>query len=46
MNAEEEGLSTAQRFDLTTSNINLDILMGKEPIPTLDIEMSEIQNEL
>ena len=46
MNAEEEGLSVNQRLDLIVSDKTVDKMMGPEPIPSLDIEMSEIQNEL
>jgi hypothetical protein len=42
MNAEEEGLSVNQRLDLIVSDKTVDKMMGPEPIPSLDIEMSEI----
>lgn len=46
MNAEEEGLSVNQRLDLTIAERTVEKIMGPEPVPSLDIEMDEIQNEL
>ena len=46
MNAEEEGLSVNERLDLIISDKTVDKMMGPEPIPSLDIQMDEIQNEL
>ena len=46
MNAEEEGLSVNQRLDLQIAERTVERMMGPEPIPSLDIEMDEIQNEL
>jgi len=46
MNAEEEGLGVNERLDLIISDKTVDKMMGGEPIPSLDIEMDEIQNEL
>jgi len=46
MNAEEDGLSINQRMDLIIADRTVEIMMGPEPIPSLDIEMDEIQNEL
>ena len=46
MNAEEEILSVEQRESLILSDSTVQQLMGPEPIPTLDIAMDEIQNEL
>lgn len=46
MNAEEEGLSVNQRMDLTIAERTVERMMGPEPVPSLDIEMDEIQNEL
>ena len=46
MNAEEEGLSVNQRLDLVSCHRTVEKTMGPEPIPSLDIEMDEIQNEL
>lgn len=46
MNAEEEGLSVNQRLDLTIAERTVEKMMGPEPVPSLDIEMDEIQNEL
>lgn len=42
MNAEEESLSLEQREGLILSETQVQMLMGPEPIPTLDIEMDEI----
>ena len=46
MNAEEEGISVNQRLDLTIAERTVEKIMGPEPVPSLDIEMDEIQNEL
>lgn len=46
MNAEQEGLSINQRLDLTIADRTVEKMMGPEPVPSLDIEMDEIQNEL
>ena len=46
MNADEENLTTNARFDLIASDKTVERLMGPEPIPSLDIQMDEIQNEL
>jgi hypothetical protein len=46
MNAEEEGLSVNERLDLVIQDVTVNNMMGPEPIPSLGIEMSEIQNEL
>jgi hypothetical protein len=46
MNAEEEGLSVNERLDLVIQDTTVNRMMGPEPIPSLGIEMSEIQNEL
>ena len=46
MNAEEESLSLEQREGLVLSEAQVQDLMGPEPVPSLDIEMDEIQNEL
>ena len=46
MNAEEEDLSVNQRLDLIISDKTVEKVMGPEPVPSLDIEMDEIQNEL
>jgi len=46
MNAEEEGLSVNERLDLVIQDGTVNRMMGPEPIPSLGIEMSEIQNEL
>jgi len=46
MSAEEENLTLEQRQALLLSETEVQKLMGPEPIPTLDIEMDEIQNEL
>ena len=46
MNAEEDGLSVNQRLDLVITDKTVDKMMGPEPIPSLDIQMDEIQNEL
>ena len=46
MNAEEESLSLEQREALVLSEGQVQDLMGPEPVPSLDIEMDEIQNEL
>jgi hypothetical protein len=46
MNAEEESLSIEQREELILSENTVQDLMGPEPVPSLDIEMDEIQNEL
>ena len=46
MNAEEEGLSVNQRLDLQIAERTVERMMGPEPIPSLDIEMDEIQTEL
>jgi len=42
MNAEEEGLSVNERLDLVIQDETVIKMMGPEPIPSLDIEMSEI----
>lgn len=42
MNAEEEGLTLNQRMDLVVPDPTVDVLMGSEPVPSLDIEMDEI----
>jgi hypothetical protein len=46
MNSEEEGLSYNQRMDLIIADPSVSYIMGTEPIPSLDIQMDEIQNEL
>lgn len=46
MNAEEEGLTDEQRIDLVISDKTCDKLLGPEPIPSLDIDMDEIKNDL
>lgn len=46
MNSEEEGLSYNQRMDLIVSDATVNYIMGTEPIPSLDIQVDEIQNEL
>ena len=46
MNAEEENLSVNARQDLIISDMTVEKMMGPEPIPSLDIQMDEIQNEL
>jgi hypothetical protein len=46
MNAEEEGLSTNQRMNLILADRTVEKIMGPEPVPSLDIQMDEIQNEL
>ena len=46
MNCEEDGLSINQRLDLVSADKTVEKYMGPEPIPTLDIEMEAIQNEL
>ena len=46
MNAEEDGLSVNQRMDLIVADRTVEKMMGPEPIPSLDIQMDEIQNEL
>ena len=46
MNAEEENLSLNQSIDLIISDSTVVKMMGPEPIPSLDIQMDEIKNEL
>jgi hypothetical protein len=46
MNAEEEELSINQRLDLQISDKTVEKVMGPEPVPSLDIQFDEIQNEL
>ena len=46
MNAEEESLTINQRLDLETTHRGVQRMMGPEPVPSLDIQMDEIQNEL
>jgi hypothetical protein len=46
MNAEEEALSINQRLNLVMSDRTVEKIMGPEPVPSLDIQMDEIQNEL
>jgi hypothetical protein len=46
MNCEEDGLSINQRLDLVSADKTVEKYMGPEPVPTLDIEMEAIQNEL
>ena len=46
MNAEEEDLNVNQRLDLILPDKTVEKIMGAEPVPSLDIEMDEIQNEL
>ena len=46
MNAEEESLTINQRLDLETTHRSVQRMMGPEPVPSLDIQMDEIQNEL
>lgn len=42
-----EGYSTSiQKFDLLVDDKTVDRIMGPDPIPVIDIEYSEIQNEL
>lgn len=37
---------TSKKLDMVISDETVQRIMGPEPIPQLDIEMSEIQNEL
>ena len=46
MNAEEEGLNIEQRMGLIMTDPHVDQVLGPDPIPSLDIQMDEIQNEL
>ena len=46
MNAEEDSLSVNQRLELVSAQKTVEKLMGPEPIPSLDIQLDEIQNEL
>ena len=46
MNCEEDGLSINQRLDLISADKTVEKFMGPEPVPSLDIEMEAIQNEL
>lgn len=46
MNAEENGLSIEERLGLVLTEDQTRHIMGAEPIPSLDIQMDEIQNEL
>lgn len=46
MIADEDGLNINQRFDLVIPSKTVDRIMGPEPIPQIDIERNEIQNEL
>ena len=46
MNAEEENLSVNARLDLIAADKTVEKMMGPEPIPSLDIQMDEITNEL
>ena len=46
MNAEEKELSINQRLDLQISDKTVEKVMGPEPVPSLDIQFDEIQNEL
>ena len=46
MNAEEEHLSVNQRMSLVVCDRTVEKIMGPEPVPSLDIQMDEIQNEL
>ena len=46
MNCEEDGLSINQRLDLVSADRTVEKFMGPEPVPSLDIEMDAIQNEL
>ena len=42
MNCDDQGLSINQRLDLIASERAVERLMGAEPIPSLDIDKSEI----
>ena len=46
MNAEEEGLSINQRIDLIQTNASVERILGNDPVPSLDVQIDEIQNEL
>ena len=46
MNAEEDELTVNQRLDLFISDKTVEKVMGPEPVPSLDIQMDDIQNEL
>ena len=46
MNAEEEDLDDQERMDLVLCKKTAEKLLGPEPIPSLDIDMDEIKNEL
>jgi len=42
MNADQEGLDPAQRFDLVLPEKTVNKIMGPDPVPTIDIEVNEI----
>ena len=46
MGADEVGLNMQMRYDLVLPDRTVDKIMGPDPIPSIDIEYDEIQNEL
>ena len=46
MSADEQGLNMQMRYDLMLPDRTVDKIMGPDPIPAIDIEYDEIQNEL
>lgn len=46
MGVNEEGMNMQMRYDLVLPDRTVDKIMGPDPIPSIDIEYDEIQNEL
>ena len=46
MNQESDNLDVDQREDLVLCDKTVEVIMGPEPVPSLDIEMDAIQDKL
>lgn len=46
MNQEEQELDVDQREDLILCDKTVELIMGEDPVPSLDIEMDAIQDKL